>query len=93
MAVCLQALLGLKVEKLERPALGLESYDGFSQMHDGAVGANGSPDDIVCVLEVDDDGLGGSVGLVVDLAHAYILVGLECLKNLSVHVRRAGGAE
>jgi hypothetical protein len=79
MAVCLQALLGLEVEQLERPSLGFEGYDGLSQVHDGTVCANRSPDDIVGVLEVDDDGLGGRVGFVVDLAHANVLVGLECL--------------
>lgn len=79
MAVCLQFLLGLEVEELECPALRLESYDGLSQVHDGTVGANRSSDDIVCVLQVDDDGFRGGVGLVVDLAHADVLVRLERL--------------
>lgn len=82
MAVGLQTLFGLEVEQLQCPALCLESDDGLSQVHDGAVGANRSPDDIVGVLEVDDDGLGGRVGFVVDLAHANVLVGLECLRGL-----------
>ena len=64
----------------------LESYDGLSQVHDGAVGADRSPDDIVCVLQIDDDGLGGGVGIVVDLAHANVLVGLECLGLLSAYL-------
>lgn len=79
MAVCLQALLGLEVEELQRPALRLEGNDGLSQMHDGAVCANRSSDDIVCVLQIDDDRLGGCVGFAVDLAHANVLVGLESL--------------
>lgn len=83
MAVCLQALFGLEVEKLQCPALRLESYDGLSQVHDSAVGANWSPDDIVCVLEINDDRLGGCIGFVVDLAHADVLVGLECLEAVS----------
>lgn len=78
MVVCLEALFGLKVEELQRLALRLESYDGLSQVHNGAICTNRSPDDVVCVLEVDDDGLGGSVGIV-DLAHADILVRLERL--------------
>lgn len=52
-------------------------------MHNGAVGADRSPDDIVCVLQIDDDGLGGSVGFGVDLAHANVLVGLEGLGAVS----------
>jgi hypothetical protein len=83
MAVCLQALLGLEVEELQRPSLRLESYDGLGQVHDGAVGANRSPDDIVCVLEINDDRFGGGVGVGVDLAHANVLVGLERLLNVS----------
>jgi hypothetical protein len=86
MAVCLQTLLGLEVEQLQCPALGLEGYDGLSQVHDGAVGANRSPNDIVGVLEIDDDSLGGRVGFVVDLTYANVLVGLECLDRLSAHV-------
>ena len=78
-AVCLQALLGLEVEQLQCPALRLEGYDGLSQVHDGTVRTDRSPDDIIGVLEVDDDGLGGCVGFVVDLTHANVLVGLECL--------------
>jgi hypothetical protein len=83
MAVCLQALLGLEVEELQRPSLRLESYDGLRQVHDGAVRADRSPDDIVCVLQVNDDRLGGGVGFVVDLAHADVLVGLKRLEGLS----------
>jgi hypothetical protein len=86
MAVCLQALLGLEVEQLQRPALGLEGYDGLSQVHDGTVCANRPPNDIVGVLEVDDDGFGGRIGFVVDLAHADVLVGLECLQPLLAHL-------
>lgn len=56
-------------------------------MHDGAIGTNWSPNDIVRVLEVDDDGLGGSVGFVVDLSHTDILVGLECLNTLLAFLR------
>jgi len=89
MAVCLQALLGLEVEELQRPSLRLESYDGLCQVHDGAVGADRSPDDIVCVLEIDDDRLGGGVGVGVDLAHANVLVGLERLSSLSAQMTPA----
>lgn len=81
MAVCLQTLLSLEVEELQCPALRLESYDGLSQVHDGTVGANWSPDDIVCVLQVDDDRLGRGVGFVVDLAHTDVLVRLERLRS------------
>jgi hypothetical protein len=83
MAVCLQTLLGLEVEELQRSALRLKSYDGLCQVHDGAVGANGSPDDIVCVLQIDDDRLGRGIGFVVDLTHANVLVGFECLRAVS----------
>jgi hypothetical protein len=83
MAVCLQALLGLEVEELQSPSLRLESYDGLRQVHDGAVGANRSSDDIVCVLQIDDDCLGGGVGFIVDLTHANVLVGFERLGAVS----------
>jgi len=89
MAVCLQTLLGLEVEQLQRPALRLESYDGLRQVHDGAVGAYRPSDDVVCVLQIDDDRLGGCVGFAVDLAHANVLVGLERLSKLSAHLPMA----
>jgi hypothetical protein len=94
MAVCLQTLLGLEVEELQRPTLRLKSDNRLSQVHDGAVGADRSPDDIVCVLEVDDDRLGGGVGFVVHLAHANVLVGLERLDSCQhpVHVGLAGAS-
>lgn len=79
MAVCLQTFLGLEVEQLQRLALRLESYDGLCQVHDGAVCADWSPDDIIRVLEVDNDCLGGGIGFAVDLAHANVLVGFERL--------------
>jgi hypothetical protein len=83
MAVCLQTLLGLEVEELQCAALRLKSYDGLCQVHDGAVGADRSSDDIVCVLQIDDDRFGGGVGLVVDLTHTDVLVGLERLGAVS----------
>ena len=52
-------------------------------MHDGTVSADRSPDDIVCVLQVDDDGFRGGVGFVVDLAHTDVLVRLERLQRIS----------
>jgi hypothetical protein len=91
MAVCLQALLGLEVEELQRPALRLERDDRLSQVHDGAVRADRSPNDIVCVLQIDDDRLGGGVGLVVDLAHAHVLVRLECLGAVSACIVEVAG--
>jgi len=48
-------------------------------VHDSAVGSDWPSDYIVCVFEINDDRFGGSVGLVVDLAHAYVLVRLERL--------------
>jgi hypothetical protein len=55
-------------------------------VHDGAVGADRPPDDIVCVLQINDDGLGWSIGFGVDLAHADVLVGLERLGAVSTCV-------
>ena len=55
-------------------------------MHDGAVGAYRSSDNVVCVLQIDDNRLGGCVGFAVDLAHANVLVGLERLLQLSAHL-------
>jgi hypothetical protein len=65
--------------------LRLESYDGLSQVHNGTVRTNRPPDDVVRVLEIDDDCLGGGVGIG-DLAYANILVGLECLYVLSANL-------
>jgi hypothetical protein len=86
MAVGLQTFFGLEVKQLQCPALRLESNDGLSQVHNGAVGADRSPDDIVGILKVDDDSLGGRVGFVVDLSHANVLVRLECLGLLSAYL-------
>ncbi len=61
----------------------LESNDRLSQVHDRTVCANRSTDDIVGVFQIDDNGLGGSVGIVVDLAHANVFVGLESLERWS----------
>ena len=60
-------------------ALCLESDDGLGQVHNGTVSTDRSPNYIVGTLEVDDDGLGGGVGIIVDLAHANVLVGFESL--------------
>ena len=76
MVVCLQTLFCLKVEELQRPTLRLQSNDGLSQVHDGAICPNWSSDNIVRILQIDDDRLRGSVGFVVHLAHADILVRL-----------------
>ena len=83
MAVCLQTLFCLEVEELQRLALRLQSNNRLSQVHNRTVCADRSANDIVCVLQIDDDGLGGGVGIVVDLAHANVLVGLESLSRLS----------
>jgi hypothetical protein len=80
MAVCLQTLFCLKVEQLQRSSLRLQSNNRLSQVHNRTVCADRSANDIVCVLQVDDDGLGGGVGIV-DLAHANVLVGLESLER------------
>lgn len=93
MAVCLEALLGLEIEELQRPALRLESNDRLGQMHDGTIRANRSPNDIVRILKVDDDCLGGGVRFAVDLAHADVLVGLERLELWSAHLLLVSGIE
>lgn len=51
-------------------------------MHNGAVRADWSPNNIIGIFQIDDHSLGRSVCFVVDLAHAYVLVGLECLASL-----------
>lgn len=81
--ICLQTLLGLQVEELERLPLRLESNDGLSQVHDSTVSADRPANDIVRVLEIDDDRLGGSVGFIVLLAHTDVLVRLERLQRIS----------
>lgn len=77
--ICLQALLGLQIEELQRLSLRLESYDGLRQMHDGAVSADRPPNNIVRVLQVDYNGLGGRIGFVILLSHTDVLVRLERL--------------
>ena len=54
----LELLLLFEVEDLEGARLGLEGDDLTRPVHDGTVGLDGSSDDIVVVLEVDDQDLG-----------------------------------
>ena len=79
MSVCLQALLGLKVEKLESPRLRLESNDRFRQMHDGAISSDRPPHHVVDILEIKNNRLRRGTGIVALLAHADVGVGLEGL--------------
>lgn len=44
-----------KVEDLYRPGLGLERNDLLIPMHDGTIGLDRSPHDLIAFLEVDDD--------------------------------------
>lgn len=54
----LEFLFRLEVEDLDSSALGLEGDDVPVPMHDGIVGVDGSADDFIVVLQVDDDNLG-----------------------------------
>jgi hypothetical protein len=82
MSVCLQALLGLKVEELESPRLRLESNDRFRQMHDGAISSDRPPHYVIDILEVENNCLRWRTGIVALLAHADVGVGLEGLCTL-----------
>ncbi len=74
----LESLALLEVEDLQRPLLGLERDDELTPVHDGTVGLDGSTDDIVVVLEIDDDDLG--LGFIADpLTHTDEPVRFECL--------------
>lgn len=84
MAVCLEALLSLEIEKLQCPALRLERDDRLSQVHNGTIRTDRSPNNIVRVFQINYDSLRRGVRFVIDLAHAYVLVGFECLASLSV---------
>jgi hypothetical protein len=67
--------------------LRFESNDGLCQVHNRAIGANRSPDDVVEVLEVEDDRLGWSPGISILLAYANIMVRLESLSMVLVSGR------
>ena len=76
----LELALAAKVEDLYSPALGSEGNDELIPVHDGTICLDGPTDNIVAVLEVNDDDLGGSI--VIDLlAHTNVVVGFECLVN------------
>lgn len=55
----LQLPFGIQVEDLQS-ALGLERDDILGPVHDGAVGLDGSPRDIVAVVQIDNHDLSGS---------------------------------
>ena len=79
----LELLLLLEVENLEGSRLCAKSDDLLGPVHDGTVGLDGSPSDIVALLQVDNDdfGLGG---LALLLSYADEVVGLECLREPKV---------
>lgn len=73
-----ELLLLFEIEDLQRPGLCLEGNDLFLPVHDGTVGLDGSPRNIVVVLELDNDDLGlGCFALL--LPDAHVRVGFECL--------------
>lgn len=81
----LELLLGSKVEDLDCPALGLERDDVLAPVHDGAVGIDWSPHDLIVVLQVNNDDLGLFVFIEL-LANADVVVrfeGLEIGKRVS----------
>ena len=53
-------------------ALGLEGNDVFGPVHDSAVGFDGSPRDIVAIVEINDNDLGRS--FVALLSHADVAI-------------------
>jgi hypothetical protein len=55
----LQLLLLAQVKYLEGPGLCLERNDLFRPVHDGTIGFDRSPDDIVIVFEINDNYFGG----------------------------------
>ena len=69
----LQLPFGVQVEDLQS-ALGLERDDILGPVHDGAVSLDGSPRDIIAVVQIDDDDLGGS--FIALLPHADVAVAL-----------------
>lgn len=54
----LQLRLVVEIEYLERSRLCLEGNDVARPVHDGTVGLDGAPCDIVVVLEIDDNDFG-----------------------------------
>lgn len=53
----LQLLLCRQIEDLNCSRLGPEGNDVFVPVHDGTVGHDGAPDDLIVVLEINDDDL------------------------------------
>jgi hypothetical protein len=68
---------GAQIKYLERPLLGLQRDDLFGEVHDGTVSLDGSSNDIIVVLQIDDDDFRGICGFR-SLTDADVVVGLEC---------------
>jgi hypothetical protein len=47
-----------QIKYLQGPRLGLEGDDLLFVVHDGTVGIDGTLDDLIVVLEIDDDDFG-----------------------------------
>ena len=71
LALCTQ------VEDLQCLPAGFESNHQLRPMHYGTVGLDRPPNDILCVLEVDNDDFGRSI-IIYFLAYANVVVGLQC---------------
>jgi hypothetical protein len=71
----LELLFLLQVEDLEGAGLRSKGNDLARPVHDGTVGLDGTSDDIVVVLEVDNEDLGGR-GFVLLLSNADVMIRL-----------------
>ena len=76
--VVVELLLLLEVEDLEGARLGLEGDDHPVPVHDGTVGLDGPPCDVVAILQLDNDDFWGGI-LALLLADTDVVIGLECL--------------
>lgn len=83
----LQLRLLRQVEDLQCPLLGLQRNDLLVVVHDGTVGLDGPPNDVVAILEVDYDDFGGR-GLVGLLPDADVRVGFKGLASGSIPTSR-----
>jgi hypothetical protein len=78
----LQLCLGTEVEYLEGSGLCLERNNLLRPVHNGTIGFDGSPNDIVGLFKVDDNDF-GLRGFIFLFSYTYEGIRFECLRLLS----------
>ena len=82
----LELLFLCEVEDLEGSLHCFEGDDLLGPVHDGTVSLDGPPHDVVAILHLNDDDLGG-IGRLLGLTNAYVAVRFEGLRRVSASIR------